>query len=115
MKSSIISIDNGSKKPPPLTNEQAEQIIRKAVLGADVIELAKSMEAMALSDEGRAAAAALVESSFEETARFQPDVELGKARARLDALFLASWRIQDFKGCLAVQKEINALLNLAKK
>ena len=110
MKGSTISIANGSKKLPPLKTEQAEEIIRKAVLGADVIEIAKLMDSMELSPEGKAAASAIVTEYFHEMAAFEKDVEFGRARARLDALFLASWRIQDFKACLAVQKEINRML-----
>lgn len=40
------------------------------------------------------------------------DAELGKAMARLNNLYKSALKIQDFKTCLAVQKEINALLGL---
>lgn len=102
----------GSKKPQPLSNEQAEELIRKATIGADVIELAKAMDSMALSEHAKTQAGALITEFFTQMAAFDPDLEKGKAKARLDALFLASWRIQDFKGCLAVQKEIHKLARL---
>lgn len=114
MNNSTDSTATGLTKPPPLTNEQAEEIIRKATLGADVIELAKIMDGMGLSKDGRDTAAMLIGEFFAQMAEFDPRAEMGRARARLDALFLASWRIQDFKGCLAVQQEINKLTKLRR-
>ena len=70
------------------------------------------MDAMALSPAAKIQASSLCEEFFKQMAEFAPDIEFGRARSRLDALFLASWKIQDFKACLAIQKEINKLLKL---
>jgi hypothetical protein len=43
------------------------------------------------------------------------DAELGKGITRLNMLFEKTLKIQDYKACLAIQKEINVLLSLKKE
>lgn len=50
--------------------------------------------------------------AFEELSKTSRAREIGRALARLDDLYAKSLRIQDYKGCLATQKEINDLLAL---
>lgn len=47
-----------------------------------------------------------------EASKTSRAVELGKALARLNDLYAKSLRIQDYKACLAMQKEISELLAL---
>lgn len=49
---------------------------------------------------------------LEEHSKIIRDRELGKALGRLAELYQMSYKLHDFKVCLAVQKEINALLGL---
>jgi hypothetical protein len=83
--------------------------VRKAVIGADAFEISKALDAMSLTEAAREEAFALVAEYYDLLAKYDPDSERGRATARLHALFFASWKIQDFKGCLAIQKEINKL------
>lgn len=50
-----------------------------------------------------------------ELAETKHDKELGKAIARLDMLFARSLQINDFKACLAIERERIALLKLGDK
>jgi hypothetical protein len=49
---------------------------------------------------------------FTELSRASRAAEVGKALARLNDLYGKSMRIQDYKACLAMQKEIGVLLAL---
>lgn len=49
---------------------------------------------------------------IEKQAETERSAEMGKAMARLNSLYKSGMKVQDFKTCLAVQKEINALLGL---
>jgi hypothetical protein len=51
-------------------------------------------------------------AQFIELSRATRSVELGKALSRLNDLYAKSLRIQDYKACLAMQKEISTLLAL---
>jgi hypothetical protein len=51
---------------------------------------------------------------FRREADVNHGAERGKAIARLNNLYLRSLQIQDFKICLAAQKELNRLLDLTK-
>jgi hypothetical protein len=46
---------------------------------------------------------------FKKLADKKKDVEFGKAITRLSMLFEKSLKIQDFKTCLSIQKEINTM------
>lgn len=43
---------------------------------------------------------------------FKTNEEIGKSILRMEKLYLNSYRIQDYKTCLQVQKELNKLLGL---
>jgi hypothetical protein len=45
----------------------------------------------------------------------EEDAERNKGMARLNMLFANALKLQDYKTCLAVQKEINLLLSLKKE
>jgi len=45
-------------------------------------------------------------------AKIKRDVELGKALERMTSLYSSSLKLQDYRTCLSVQKEINTLLGL---
>lgn len=49
---------------------------------------------------------------IEKEAQYQRQYEFGQARVRLNHLFSQSLKVMDFKTCLAVQKELNALMSL---
>lgn len=52
------------------------------------------------------------ENDFVKSANIQVEKELGKAMERLNYLFARTVHLQDYKGALSVQKEINELLGL---
>lgn len=47
---------------------------------------------------------------FSDYAKIKRDIELGKAITRLNVLFNKSLKVQDYKTCLMIQKEINTLM-----
>lgn len=49
---------------------------------------------------------------FEEKSQYVRNREFGRALHRLNDLYSKCMSIQDFRGCLAMQKEINALLGI---
>lgn len=48
--------------------------------------------------------------TLKNMAVYQKDFEIGKALFRLNELYKKSLAIQDYKGCLAIQKEIDGLI-----
>lgn len=54
----------------------------------------------------------LAMKEFKALAKKHQNREFGKANARLNTLFLRAFRVQDYKTCLSIQKEINALFGL---
>jgi hypothetical protein len=46
---------------------------------------------------------------FKELAEKDKDTEFGKAVTRLNLLFQKTYKIQDYKACLAIQKELNTM------
>lgn len=49
---------------------------------------------------------------LEKEAQYHRQYEFGQARVRLNHLFAQALKVMDFKTCLAVQKELNALMSL---
>lgn len=49
---------------------------------------------------------------IQASAAFSRDLELGKAIARINDLYSRAHRVQDYKTCLAVQRELSELLGL---
>lgn len=111
-------IKNGSKKsspsnkpaPPAIELEEAKTLLQMIVCGANETTIAEFMAEWqeAKKSEGWK----LVAAYFQNCADFNPEIETGKAIARLNLLFQNSMKIQDFKSCLSIQKEINKLLSL---
>lgn len=95
-----------------LTEDEAESVIRLLVVGADAAAIAKRMEGWTPAKTGQAWQ--LAAEYFRQCSKINRDFELGRALARLNLLFQNSIQIQDFKACLAIQKEINKILSLQK-
>lgn len=49
---------------------------------------------------------------FTQEAQAHREIELGKARRRLEDLYLKTMKLQDYQRALAVQRELNALFGL---
>lgn len=93
-------------------NKSAEEILRLAIAGASFSEIKKKLNEA--SEEELAHGFDCVVQYFKSLAEFNPEIERGKAYARLNMLFLNSIKIQDYKTSLGIQKEINKLLDLYK-
>lgn len=52
---------------------------------------------------------------FAEQAKAKAKDEFGKGLSRLNMLFAASLKIQDYKACLAIQKEINLMMGFTNR
>lgn len=52
---------------------------------------------------------------FADQAKAKAKDEFGKGLARLNMLFAASLKIQDYKACLAIQKEINLMMGFTNR
>jgi hypothetical protein len=90
--------------------DEGKLLLQQVTCGEDQAALAGIMEAW---PEGkRAQGWELIAEYFRACADFNPELETGKAIARLNLLFRNSMAIQDFKACLAIQKELNKLLAL---
>jgi hypothetical protein len=95
---------------PILSLAEGKALLQQVTCGADQAQLA---ELMAGWDAGKKAQGwELIAEYFRSCADFNPELETGKAIARLNLLFKNSISIQDFKACLAIQKELNKLLSL---
>jgi hypothetical protein len=82
-------------------------------MGVDLLTLAGDLQARTYSAEAQAEALAVACDYFVNLALATgADQEKGRALSRLNLLFLNSFRIQDFKTCLAIQKEINRMMGL---
>jgi hypothetical protein len=98
-------------KAPPT----AEEMLKLATAGADSTQIEKKMLERGATPADIADGFRMVFDYFRTVAQFNPDVERGRAYARLNLLFLSTMRVQDYKAALSVQKEINKLIHLYDK
>ena len=92
-----------------------EDMLKLATAGADSVQIEKKMKERGAKPAEIAEGFRTICDYFRAAAQFNPDVERGRAYARLNLLFLSTMRIQDFKAALSVQKEINKLIHLYDK
>lgn len=90
--------------------EDGKQLLQMVTVGVSDTTLAEHMATW--PDKKKSEGWQLIAEYFRNCADFNPELELGKAIARLNMLFQNSATIQDFKACLAIQKELNKLLSL---
>jgi hypothetical protein len=104
--------EHGLKKPSKneLSEEEAKTLIQAMVIGADMQQIQEMMTQWSSSKQLQGWQ--LAAEYFQECANFNPNLEKGRSIARLQLLFRNSVQIQDFKTCLAVQKEINKMMRL---
>ena len=100
------------------TDARADQVLDLVVAGLTRREIIKWVETK--SDWGIKTRQidrliARAHEALEATAQPRRERELAKAIRRLDMLFARSLQINDFKACLAVEKERIALLKLGDK
>jgi hypothetical protein len=69
-------------------------------------------EGWTVTDEELAGLLIDAQARIIEDARHRFDLELAKAIDRLNTLYARSMQIQDYKACLAIQKELNKILDL---
>jgi hypothetical protein len=93
-----------------LDQEAAQTLIHLMTVGASETMLADEMKDWSAGKKSEGWQ--LIAEYFRACADFNPELELGKSIARLNMLFMNSSKIQDFKACLSIQKEINKLLSL---
>ena len=86
------------------------QIKRQIILGTSRCELERMFSENKPAEIHKALDAVFVH--FKDLAHLDKDAQRGLAIERLNLLFLKSLQIQDYKACLAIQKEINNLLDL---
>jgi len=100
------------------TNAEASQrtraVYEKLVQGASRAEILQyvAKEAWGINERSIDYYIQRATKKLEKEAAPAREIELGKAKARLAMLFARSLQIKDYKGALAIQKEINTLLGL---
>lgn len=95
------------------TDKTAEQVLTLAIAGASFSEIKKELSEA--KDHEIEKGFDSVICYFKSLSEFNPEVERGKAFARLEMLFLNSLKIQDYKTSLSIQREMNKLLSLYGK
>jgi hypothetical protein len=100
---------------PTTKKELQEHVLRMVTLGRSFSELSKDLKAQGHTEDAIASAMDAALFYYRALAEFNPDEELGKAYTRLNLLFMACMKIQDYKGALSVQKELNRLLSIGQK
>jgi hypothetical protein len=89
---------------------EGKQLIEMMTVGVSETTLAEHMQDWPAAK--KAEGWQLIAEYFRNVADYNPELEFGKSVARLNMLFQNSATIQDFKACLAIQKELNKLLSL---
>ena len=92
-----------------------EHVLKMVTLGRSFSDLLKDLKTQGHHEEEIAGAMDAALLYYRALAEFNPDEELGKAYTRLNLLFMACMKIQDYKGALGVQKELNRLLAIGSK
>jgi len=104
---------NQIKKQDEKQNLINEEVLKYAIAGASFHDIKKTVldkvEGSTVENINNALEGVLI--YFKSMAEFNPEVERGKNIARLNLLFLNSMKIQDYKTCLQIQKEINKALD----
>jgi hypothetical protein len=95
--------------------ELQEYVLRMVTVGRSFSELQKELKGKGQSDEDIMDAMDAALYYYRTLAEFSPEEEMGKAYSRLNLLFMSCMKIQDYKGALAVQRELNRLLSLGGK
>jgi vacuolar-type H+-ATPase subunit C/Vma6 len=93
--------------------ENTKLICEALVRGEGKEDIFKRLEKRGVADKEAAYAQALLTMANATT--IEEEAERNKGLARLNMLFANALNQQDFKTCLAVQKEINVLLSLKKE
>ena len=95
-----------------LTQYQTVVALRATIRDRNALMLALTSEKIGLD---QAEAEELIDRAtgeLIEAANYVQEEELGRATARLHQICVKSESIQDYKACLAIQKELNKLLGL---
>jgi hypothetical protein len=105
----MISIGNGSENlsTGQISNDDAKKLIRLATIGASRIELTEAMSSW--EPDQAATGWRIIAAYFSTLGEVNPKIETGKALARYEFLMGQCVKIQDWKGALAAQKEIDKI------
>lgn len=92
-------------------NDLILSLVATGLSGAEVIEyIEKSKEWNGADKKTIQTGIKAANKTLKNMAVYQKDFEIGKALFRLNELYKKSLAIQDYKGCLAIQKEIDGLI-----
>lgn len=92
-----------------------ETALQLATAGATISDIEKKLIQDGATESEFTQALEETASYYRTVSNFDPQIELGRAFARLNLIFLNGIKVQDFKTAMSAQKEINALLGLYKK
>lgn len=88
-------------------------ICESLVKGESREDIFKLLDQAGVSEKEESYASAIV--AMASSTSIEEDAERNKGMARLNMLFANSLKLQDYKTCLAIQKEINLLLSLKRE
>lgn len=89
--------------------------LTKGVTGVEMPEYLTKKTGKVFTEEETSLFIQEANKLFRRIVEEDKDAELGKGITRLNMLFEKTLKIQDYKACLAIQKEINVLLSLKKE
>jgi hypothetical protein len=114
-KKEIASNYPRRKTPKHLVERRKAEIMQMIIQGASLREVWKYVDEKTdwgVSERTVRRYYKAAEKDFIKSANIDVEKELGKALERLNYLFARTVHLQDYKGALAVQREINELLGL---
>jgi len=91
-------------------NDLILSLVGTGLSDAEIFEFMSKQKPPIEDPKAIKAAIKTAKQSLQNMAEYRKDFEIGKALFRLNELYKKSMAIQDYKGCLAIQKEINGLL-----
>lgn len=94
--------------------QKVAEMILQGLSVAQVEKLMKEKFGWEVTPEQLVQYVSLANEGFNQASRAVASTEFGKAMSRLNMLYAASMKINDYKTCLAVQKEINDLMGFTK-
>lgn len=109
-----MPLDNATSKNDP--REPSKEVIDKIVLllvsGLARSSIEEAAHKLGLDGESAASAIAEARTRIQIAAHWEPEEQMGTALVRLNDIYRRALAVQDAKTALAVQRELNRLLDL---
>ncbi len=98
----------------PKPAEPYDKAVALVTAGADPRTTARALTELGMTNDAANALIETIRAEMAAASQTQQSEERGKAILRLNNIYLRSLQVQDYKTCLAAQKELNRLLSLQR-